>query len=410
MSLLMSTKGQLCFKVIDQLSSPAFINCLGKGRNKGLAFVNQALVKNLGYQSAAQLVGKHLNHILNEEQAGGRTRDEMMNEGKKILGQHNYWRGGLTYKRADGSNFTTSAIVTMAKIGDTPYTISILENKELIEQFTDSFEQQVGNCSSQISQTASRLQTNAKDLSAHMDQMLSQATNTANVTDTNASYANEIAEQSQQLLHNSEDIAQKIASASEITLEGVSQTEKSDELVQEMSLAATKIGEVIGLIKSIADQTNLLALNAAIEAARAGDAGRGFAVVANEVKNLASQTSEATDNISQQISLVTSTIGETISGLQDTSAIIKQINDISSDVAITVDKQSVEMRSMHQKLNGIATEANSARSSAEKISELSATANNMSHEMDVNVSAMSQQTNGLSEEIESFVNQLRQRF
>ena len=86
-----------------------------------------------------------------------------------------------------------------------------------------------------------------------------------------------------------------------IANEAVEQAQKTDAQIAQLSLAATRIGDVTQLITTIASQTNLLALNATIEAARAGDAGRGFAVVAQEVKALASQTAKATSEISTQI-------------------------------------------------------------------------------------------------------------
>jgi len=103
--------------------------------------------------------------------------------------------------------------------------------------------------------------------------------------------------------------------------------------------AVQKIGEVVNLISDIAEQTNLLALNATIEAARAGEAGKGFAVVANEVKSLATQTANATDEISTQISTIQAETQNSVEAIEGISSIINQVNEIASSIASAVEQQ-----------------------------------------------------------------------
>ena len=106
-----------------------------------------------------------------------------------------------------------------------------------------------------------------------------------------------------------------------------------------MSKAATRIGDVVELINTIAGQTNLLALNATIEAARAGEAGRGFAVVASEVKALAEQTAKATGEIGQQISGIQAATQESVNAIQAISGTIEKLSEISSTIAAAVEEQ-----------------------------------------------------------------------
>ena len=108
----------------------------------------------------------------------------------------------------------------------------------------------------------------------------------------------------------------------------------------ELGDAATRIGEVIGLIQAIAGQTNLLALNATIEAARAGAAGRGFAVVASEVKSLAGQTSKATEEIADQIGAIQSAAADAAQAIEQVNTIITEMSAIASTVA--VDRRGAE--------------------------------------------------------------------
>ena len=397
------------YQVLENLASPAFINCLDKGPKKGLAYANKAMLKKLGYRNSSDLVGKHLNTILNTEQPGNRTRDEMMSEGKKILGKYKYWRGGLTYKRADGSTFTTSAIVTLSKIGDILYSISILENSELLSELSASFETDVGSCSEQIGSSAEDLARFTDNLVNTMDVALQNASATEQSTERSAHNAQHIADLVGELWNTSQGIANNIQQASDIASVGVKEAEHSDQLVKQMSSAAENIGEVVDLIKSIAGQTNLLALNAAIEAARAGDAGRGFAVVANEVKNLASQTSDATDNISQQVALVLSTIEETIDGLQKTSKVINQINDISSVITVDVQQQNDATQKINHNAKTLADDSLTARDSALAICNKATDASKEAESLKAKVHDLSHSSNDLKTKANHFISTLLQR-
>src|SRR5262249_61801999 len=112
-----------------------------------------------------------------------------------------------------------------------------------------------------------------------------------------------------------------------IANDAVEQARKTNERVGELAKAATRIGDVVELINTIAGQTNLLALNATIEAARAGDAGRGFAVVASEVKTLAEQTAKATGEIGQQIGGIQAATDDSVSAIKEISSTIERLSE-----------------------------------------------------------------------------------
>ena len=129
----------------------------------------------------------------------------------------------------------------------------------------------------------------------------------------------------------------------------------------ELGDAATRIGEVVGLIQAIAGQTNLLALNATIEAARAGAAGRGFAVVAAEVKSLAGQTAKATEEIAGQVGAIQSAVADAAQAIEQVNAIIEEMSAIASTVAITVEEQNRAVAKIAEGVHRASSEAQRRR-------------------------------------------------
>jgi methyl-accepting chemotaxis protein len=146
----------------------------------------------------------------------------------------------------------------------------------------------------------------------------------------------------------SEGLSQSIAEvgghvkvAAAIAAEAAAQGERSNRSVQSLTREAHQIGEIVALIQKIAAQTNLLALNATIEAARAGDAGRGFAIVASEVKSLAAQTADATEEIRGQIGAVQAETDNAAAAIRDMCGTIVRVNEMSSAVAASVARQTM---------------------------------------------------------------------
>jgi methyl-accepting chemotaxis protein len=140
------------------------------------------------------------------------------------------------------------------------------------------------------------------------------------------------------------DIASNTARARVTSEQATSKALVISEQMQKLGLAAQEIGQVTETITNISAQTNLLALNATIEAARAGAAGKGFAVVANEIKELARQTAEATEDIKKRIAGVQNWTGTAITDINEITAVIKEVGGIVSSIAAAIEEQAAVTR------------------------------------------------------------------
>ena len=163
------------------------------------------------------------------------------------------------------------------------------------------------------------------------------------------------------------EIAGQANRSTEVATRAVKEARRTVGTMSELGDAATRIGEVVGLIQAIAGQTNLLALNATIEAARAGEAGRGFAVVASEVKSLAGQTAKATEEIAGQVGAIQSAVADAAQAIEQVNGIIDEISAIASTVAVTVEEQNRAVASITEGVNRASLEA---RTGAEAMSRV----------------------------------------
>lgn len=155
-----------------------------------------------------------------------------------------------------------------------------------------------------------------------------------------ASNVQAVAAASEQMTASISEIGQQVSKTNELINEASNEAQQTDQKVASLASAAEKIGDVVSLIQDIAEQTNLLALNATIEAARAGEAGKGFAVVASEVKELASQTAKATEEIGAQITGIQSETTDAVAAIQSIAGKMVDVSEFTTAIAAAVDEQN----------------------------------------------------------------------
>lgn len=206
-------------------------------------------------------------------------------------------------------------------------------------KLASDFESGVKTLVDTVSASSHDMEVTAQSLAATAEQTNQQSSSVASATEELAASVTEISRQ--------------LAEATQIVSVAVREADKSEKLVDALVDAADRIGAVSAMIAQIAGQTNLLALNATIEAARAGEAGKGFAVVASEVKNLATQTAKATEEISEQIRAIQDSSKTTADSIREIVKVITTISEISTSISGAVEEQSAATNEVSTNIVGV---------------------------------------------------------
>jgi methyl-accepting chemotaxis protein len=213
------------------------------------------------------------------------------------------------------------------------------QRKTDMRRLADEFEGAVGNIVNTVSSASTQLEASARTLTKTAERSQEITLVVASASEEASANVQSVASATEELTSSVNEISRQVQESAKIASGAVGQAQKTNDRIDELSKAASRIGAVVELINTIAGQTNLLALNATIEAARAGEAGRGFAVVASEVKALAEQTAKATDEIGQQINGIQAATQDSVGAIKEISVTIGRISEISSTIASAVEEQ-----------------------------------------------------------------------
>jgi methyl-accepting chemotaxis protein len=230
-----------------------------------------------------------------------------------------------------------------------------LEKRALQRQMADRFEADVKSVVASVAKATSEMQRVAGEITASVNGTSEQAAAAAAASEEASASVSTVAAATEELASSVTEISRQVTHSSQVADNAVIKAGQTTEMVGSLASAAEKIGDVLRLIGAIASQTNLLALNATIEAARAGEAGRGFAVVASEVKELASQTAKATDEIAGQVAAIQSATGECVTAIGGISDTIREISGIATTIAAAVEQQGSATREIARSVQQAAT-------------------------------------------------------
>jgi len=228
------------------------------------------------------------------------------------------------------------------------------EKRKLMEKLASDFEASIGGVVQAVASQATQMESSAQSMSTAAEETSKQASAVAAASEQSSANVQTVASATEELSSSISEIGRQVSHSSQIAASAVSEAGRANDMVQGLVSASKKIGEIVALINEIADQTNLLALNATIEAARAGEAGKGFAVVAAEVKNLATQTSKATEDISAQITSVQAATQDAVRAIGTIGKTIGEIDQIAAAIAAAVEEQGAATQEIARNVEEVA--------------------------------------------------------
>lgn len=282
-----------------------------------------------------------------------------------------------------------------------------IQRKAEMKKLAEGFEGAVGEIIQTVSSASTQLEASAGTLTSTAERGQELTAMVAAASEEASTNVQSVASATEELSTSVNEIGRQVQESARMANEAVDQARSTNQRVSELSKAATRIGDVVELINTIAGQTNLLALNATIEAARAGESGRGFAVVASEVKALAEQTAKATGEIGQHISGIQSATQESVNAIKQISGTIERLSEISSTIAAAVEEQGAATQEISRNVQQAAQGTQQVSINISDVKRGASETGSASAQVLSAAQSLSGDSNRLKLEVDKFLNSVR---
>ncbi len=276
-----------------------------------------------------------------------------------------------------------------------------------LEGLVHGFQGRVGALVGQIAAASGTLEATARSLSGTADSTHRQAGHVSHAAGTAGDGVQTLSSAATQLTSSIAAISERVSHSATMAGRAALDARRTDATVRALAEGAQRIGDVVGLISSIAGQTNLLALNATIEAARAGDAGKGFAVVASEVKTLAAQTAHATEEIGGQIGKIQAATGEAVTAIAGIAAVIDELSAVATTIAAAVQEQGEATSGIARSIDTTLAAVRQVTEAIDGVRHAASGAGASAGEVLAAATGLAQQADQLSAEVDGFVASVR---